>query len=197
MRIGILGGTFDPVHIGHLIMADEAIAQLSLAQVLFVPAGDPWRKSDDRHITPAEDRLAMLRIALAGNDHFGISDIELRREGPSYTADTLAALASERLDDELFFLLGSDAFADVPHWHEPDRIVDHAMLAVAPRETADMRDLLARVTGIDLDRVLKFEMPRVDVSSTDVRGRVAAGRPVRYLLPPGVASYIDEHRLYR
>jgi nicotinate-nucleotide adenylyltransferase len=197
MRIGILGGTFDPVHIGHLIMADEAIAQLSLAEVLFVPAGDPWRKSDERRITPAEHRLAMLQIAVAGDDRFGISDIEVRREGPSYTADTLAALAAERLDDELVFLLGADAFADLPHWHEPHRIVGHAMLAVAPRATADLRDLLARVTGISLDRVLKFEMPRVDVSSTDVRERIARGRPVRYLLPPGVASYIDEHGLYR
>lgn len=197
MRLGILGGTFDPVHIAHLVMAEEAIAQLSLDEVLFLPAGDPWRKSDERRITEAQHRLAMLRIAIAGNSRFGISDLEVRREGPSYTADTLAALAAERLDDEFFFLLGADAFADIPHWHEPHRIVDHAILAVAPREMADVRDLLSRATGIDLDRVRRFEMPRIDVSSTDVRERVRLGRPVRYLLPAGVWEYIEGHGLYR
>lgn len=194
MKVGVLGGTFDPVHTGHLIVAEQARDALALDLVLFVPAGEPWRKSH-RAITPGEHRLAMLRIAVEGNDHFGISDIELRAAGPSYTADTLATLAGERLDDEFVFVLGSDALADLPNWHEPERIVRHATLAVAPREMQELNATLLTLPGLTA-RVVPFDVPRIDISSTDIRARVAAGRSVRYLVPRGVEAYIAAHGLY-
>lgn len=195
MRVGILGGTFDPVHIAHLRLAEEARECLRLDEVLFLPAGDPWRKTS-RPITSAEHRLAMLRLAVAENEDFGISDLELRRPGPSYTADTLAVLAGERLDDEFWFIVGADALADLPNWHEPARIVEHAMLAVAPRELQEANVAALNVPGIAA-RIVTFPMTRLDVSATDIRARVAAARSIRYLVPPAVERYIAEHRLYR
>jgi nicotinate-nucleotide adenylyltransferase len=195
VNVGILGGTFDPVHLGHLIMAEHAREHLGLDHVLFIPAGQPWRKSD-RIVTPAVDRLAMLELAIAGNDSFGISDIELRREGPTYTADTLEALGGERLDDSFYFIVGADALADLPHWHDPRRIVQHAVLAVTPRDGDDLPLHALRDAGIADARVEAFPMPRTDVSSTEIRARVAAGRSVRYLVPDCVAAYIRERRLY-
>jgi nicotinate-nucleotide adenylyltransferase len=179
---------------GHLLLAEQARVQLALDEVLFVPAGEPWRKSG-RAIAPAEHRLAMLKLAVEGNDAFAISDIELRRSGPTYTADTLEALAGERLDDEFYFIIGADALADLPNWHEPERIVAHAVLAVAPRDArkADAPGLLLK--GIT-PRIEVFSVPRLDVSSTDIRARVAAGRSIRYLVPDKVARYVREHRLY-
>jgi nicotinate-nucleotide adenylyltransferase len=191
----VLGGTFDPVHVGHLVLAERARDALRLDVVLFVPAGEPWRKSH-REITHASHRLAMLHLAVDDNDGFGISDVELRREGPSYTADTLAALAGERLDDEFFFIVGSDALADLPNWHEPERIARHALLAVAPREDEVVDAASLGVPGI-AERIVTFAMPRIDVSSTDVRARVAAGASVRYVVPDAVRAYIEEHGLYR
>lgn len=195
MRVGVLGGTFDPVHIAHLRLAEEAREALDLDEVLFVPAGDPWRKSEHA-ITAAAHRLAMLELAVAGNDDFAISEIELRREGPSYTADTLEALAGERLDDEFWFIVGADALSDLPNWHEPARIVAHARLAVAPREAQDANVAALTIPGIS-ERIDTFSMPELDVSSTDIRARVAAGRSIRYLVPDAVGAYITERRLYR
>jgi len=195
MRVGLLGGTFDPVHLGHLILAEEARGALDLALVLFIPAGDPWRKAE-RTITPPEHRLAMLQLAIAGNDAFGVSDIELRREGPTYTADTLEALAAERLDDEFFFIAGSDALADMPNWHDPDRIVKHATLAVAPRDVQEANAVILNIPGIKA-HIVTFAMPRIDISSTDIRGRVSAGQRIRYLVPDPVEGYITERGLYR
>lgn len=194
MKVGILGGTFDPVHYGHLVLAEQARDGLGLDQVLFIPAGEPWRKSE-RRITPAEHRLAMLRLAVAGNGGFGISDVELRRSGPTYTADTLEALAGERLDDEFSFIIGADALDDLPNWHEPERIVAHAQLAVAPRPGAGAGGEPALADAIGR-RIVRFAMPRVDVSSSDLRARVAAGRSIRYLTPDVVVQYISAHGLY-
>ncbi len=195
MRIGVLGGTFDPVHIAHLRLAEEAREALRLDEVMFVPAGDPWRKSE-HPITAAEHRLAMLELAVEGNDDFAISNIELRREGPSYTADTLEALAGERLDDEFWFIIGADALADLPNWHEPARIVAHARLAVAPREAQDANVAALTIPGIS-ERIDTFSMPELDVSSSDIRARVAAGRSIRYLVPDAVGGYIARQGLYR
>jgi nicotinate-nucleotide adenylyltransferase len=195
MRVGLLGGTFDPVHLGHLILAEEARNALDLALVLFIPAGNPWRKAD-RTITAPEHRLAMLELAVARNDGFGVSDIELRRAGPTYTADTLEALAAERLDDEFFFLAGSDALADMANWHEPERIVKHATLAVAPRDVQEANAVILNIPGIKA-HIVTFAMPRIDISSTDIRARVAAGHGIRYLVPSAVERYIGEHALYR
>jgi nicotinate-nucleotide adenylyltransferase len=195
MRVGVLGGTFDPVHIGHLVLAEHARSALHLDLVLFVPAGEPWRKAH-RTITHASHRLAMLQLAVEDNDAFGISDVELTREGPSYTADTLAALAAERLDDEFFFIVGSDALADLPNWHEPERIVRHAMLAVAPREDEEIGTTFLGVEGIE-HRIVTFRMPRIDISSTAIRERAATAASIRYLVPAPVATYIADHGLYR
>ena len=195
MRVGILGGTFDPVHLAHLRLAEDAHEALALDEVLFVPAGEPWRKSD-RTITAAGHRLAMLELAVADNGDFGVSEIELRRGGPTYTADTLEQLAGERLDDEFWFIVGTDALADLPHWHEPERIVAHATLAVATRagETIDPATLgIPAIVG----HIEMFVMERMDVSSTDIRARVATGRSIRYLVPVEVERYIEAHGLYR
>ncbi len=194
MRVGILGGTFDPVHIGHLLLAERARAHLALDLVLFIPAGQPWRKSH-LEITPAAHRLAMLGAAIAGNDRFGISDIELRREGPTYTADTLQALAAERLDDEFYFIIGADALADLPNWHAPERIVQHATLAVAPRDGQPLDPDALGIAGLSA-RVELFAMPRIEISSTEIRDRVRAGASVRYVTPDAVVAYIAEHGLY-
>ncbi|HEY8173224.1 MAG TPA: nicotinate-nucleotide adenylyltransferase [Dehalococcoidia bacterium] len=194
MKVGILGGTFDPVHNGHLTLAASAQDALQLDTVLFIPAGDPWRKND-RQITPAAHRLAMLRLAIESNDAFGVSDIELRRDGPTYTADTLEALAGERLDDEFYFIIGADALEDLPNWHEPERIVEHAMLAVAPRDTQDVNSVAVNITGV-AERIVTFDMPRVAVSSTEIRERAAAGKSVHGLVPDAVERYIREQGLY-
>jgi len=195
MRVGVLGGTFDPVHIAHLVIAEHAREALSLDLVLFIPAGDPWRKSH-REITAAEHRLAMLSLAVAGNDAFGVSDLELRRDGPTYTADTLAVLAGERLDDEFWFIVGADALADLPNWHEPARIVKHARLAVAPRDVQEA-NVVAQGVAEFRERIDLFWAPRIELSSTGIRERVAAGGSIRYLVPDAVAAYIHDHRLYR
>jgi nicotinate-nucleotide adenylyltransferase len=196
VKVGVLGGTFDPVHNGHLALASHALDGLALDEVLFVPAGEPWRKSH-RAITPAVHRLAMLRVAIAGNRAFGISDIELRRDGPTYTADTLEILAGERLDDAFWFIMGADALADLPNWREPGRIFRHAMLAVAPREGELVVDAAALgIPGV-VDRVVKFECPRIDVSSSAIRERVAAGADIGEMVPGSVRAYIKEHALYR
>ena len=194
VRVGVLGGTFDPVHNGHLILAECARAQLTLDLVLFVPTGEPWRKAH-RSIAPAGHRLAMLALAIAGNDSFGISDIEVRRAGPTYTADTLEALAAERLDDELYFIVGADALADLPNWHEPERIAQHAILAVAQRGDQHIDVAIAAVPELT-DRIVRFNMPPVAISSTEIRIRVVAGEAIGELVPAGVARYIGEHGLY-
>src|SRR5262249_36255480 len=152
--VGILGGTFDPVHFGHLVLAEAARDALSLAVVLFIPAGDPWRKADHA-VTPGEHRLAMVPLAIEGNSPFWSSDIELRREGPTYTADTLEALAAERLDDEFYFIVGSDALADLPNWHDPGRIVRHATLAVAPRDVQEVNATALNVPEVS-SRIVTF-----------------------------------------
>jgi nicotinate-nucleotide adenylyltransferase len=195
MKVGLLGGTFDPVHNGHLALASAAYAGLGLDVVLFLPAGQPWRKGD-RTITPAAHRLAMLRLAVEGDPRFGVTDVELRRDGPTFTADTIEALAGERLDDELYFILGADALADLPNWHEPERIVRHAVLAVAPRAGEPPDPAVLAAAGIDAARVRTFAMAPVAASSSDVRRRAAAGHPIDALVPPAVAAYIAEHALY-
>lgn len=195
MKVGILGGTFDPVHLGHLLLAQEALEQLSLDEVLFIPAGEPWRKSN-RPITDATHRLAMLQLAIDGNHAFGLSDIEVRRDGPTYTADTLAALAGERLDDAFWFIVGADALADLPNWHEPERIVRHAMLAVAPRDAQEVNVATLTVPGLSPGRIVQFDAPRIAISSSDIRARAGAGRSLRYLVPDRVRQYIEAHGLY-
>ncbi len=197
LRLGVLGGTFDPPHYGHLALAGHAREQLGLERVLWVPAGDPWRKPGTA-VTPGEHRLAMLRLALAGNDAFEISTLEVDRPGPSYTVETLAALHRERPEHELFFLLGADALRDLPAWHEAPRILELAFLGATAREGArpSEAELEALMSGLST-RVVWFEMPRLDISASDIRRRAARGESLRSLVPPAVEAYIQQHKLYR
>lgn len=196
MRTGILGGTFDPPHLGHLVLASAARQQLRLDRVLLVVAGEPYRKAA-RAVTPAETRLELVRALARGLDGVEVSDIEVRRSGPTYTIDTLVELARE--GGEWWFLVGHDVLLDLPHWREPQRIIEVARLGVAERPPATLHvpeATQAAVPGIErcIDIV---EMPGLEVSSTDLRARVAGGRSTDVLLPRAVRALIDQRELYR
>lgn len=201
-RIGMLGGTFDPIHAGHLALARVALDQLGLDQVLFVPAGQPPHKRG-RPITPAEDRLAMVELAIAAEPPFAVSRIEIDRPGPSYAADTAEALVTgPETDDrsiELTVILSAESFADLPSWHEPGRLLRLARIAVAPRpgHPAPTPAWLAQRLPGFANRVVVLEGPQLEISASDIRARVAAGRPIDQLVPPSVAAYIEAHHLYR
>lgn len=194
LKVGVLGGTFDPVHLGHLILAEHAREELGLARVLWVPAGDPWRKRG-HGVTPAADRMAMVRLAIGGQRAFAVSAVEVERPGPSYTAETLAALHTDEPEAELVLLLGQDALEDLPAWREPERILELATVAVARRGEGEAaaEQALAGPPG----RLVWLTMPRIDISATELRRRAAAGLSLRYLVPDAVAAYIHQHRLYK
>jgi nicotinate-nucleotide adenylyltransferase len=191
MRLGVLGGTFDPIHNAHLLLAEQAREQLGLKRVLFVPAGDPWRKAF-RRVLPSEHRLAMTQLAVKDDPGFVVDDCEIRREGATYTAETLQDLRKRRPKDELYLLLGEDALADLPFWKDPEAIAEAAHIVVAPRGGVVLPEL-----PFDPDRVIRIKMPFLEISSTDIRERAKAGTSLRYLVPDAVAAYIKEHKLYR
>lgn len=196
--IGIMGGTFDPIHVGHLAVAEEAREALGLERVLFVPAGRPPHKAPGS-VTAAQHRVAMVRLAIAGNVAFELSTIEVDRAGPSFTVDTVAALAAGDPAASLSLILSAETFAELSSWHEPERLFDSARMAVVPREGYPAPDpaWLADAFPGREDRVDYLEGPRLGLSSTALRARVAAGRSIRYLVPAAVAAYITEHQLYR
>jgi nicotinate-nucleotide adenylyltransferase len=193
--IGVLGGTFDPIHHGHLAIAEEAREVLGLERVLVVPAASPPHKPG-RPITPASHRLAMARLAIEGNPALEVSDIEIERGGTSYSVDTLAMLRAGGQADP-WFVLSSEALAGFPGWREPDRILELCRLAVVPRgdEVIDGGWVRAHFPGRE-DRFLFLAGPLLPISGSVIRRRAAAGRSVRYLVPDAVARYIAEHRLY-
>jgi len=199
--VGMLGGTFDPIHVGHLALARSAQEQLGLDLVLVVPAGRPPHKRDQR-IAPAADRLAMVELAVAGEPGLDVSRIEIDRPGPSFTIDTAEALLSEGAAAgrpiELTIILSAESFADLPTWHEPDRLLRLARIAVAPRpgHPAPTPDRLDPRLSAYADRIDVLDGPHLDVSATDIRGRVAAGQSIAGLVPPPVAAYIEAHHLY-
>ncbi len=199
MKMGILGGTFDPIHLGHLIIAEEAMSSLGLDRIIFVPAGDPWMKADSK-ITPSQHRLAMVLAAIADNPAFKVSPVELERNGPSYTVETLEEMQEDYgAQTECFFIIGADALKDFSRWIQPERILELCTLAVVGRpaqEALDLTPLEATLPGIG-KRVVTVGDVAIGVSATDIRERVAEGRTVRYLVPPAVASYIQEHGLYK
>ncbi len=198
MRLGILGGTFDPVHRGHLALARAACDELGLDEVLFLPAGQPWRKAG-RMIASNEHRLAMLRRALESEAAFRVSRLELERPGPSYTADTLEALRADRPEEELFFLLGEDALMDLPNWARPQRILELARLAVARRADSSpeaLEEADRRLPGLG-ECVVWLKMPAVAVSATEIRERVRGSQPIGDMVPAAVEAYIREQGLYR
>ena len=199
-RIGILGGTFDPPHLGHLLIAETARVALDLESVLFVPAGEPWLKSGQR-ITPASHRLHMVRIAVADNPRFCVSDCEIRRTGATYTVDTLRELRRAYPDDtELFFIVGSDVLDHFHRWKEPDEILALCRLAVIERPggPADGIEVQAErfPDAVASGAVVPVAGPRVDFSATELRRILAAGQSVRYQVPDAVAEYIKHHELY-
>lgn len=195
-RLGILGGTFDPPHYGHLALAENGRAQLQLERVLFVLAGQPPHKPD-RPITPAHHRVAMVEAAIADNPAFAISGVDLDRPGPHYTVEMLALLQREHPGAEMFFLMGSDSLAQFLTWRDPDSIAGQARLAVMRRtgHSPDLETLEQAVPGIR-ERLVWLEVPHLDIASSDLRRRAREGLPLRYLLPPLVEAYICEHRLY-
>jgi nicotinate-nucleotide adenylyltransferase len=196
-RVGLLGGTFDPPHIGHLVCAQEALVQLGLDRVLLVPAGTPPHKAIVAD-PGVEHRVAMCEAAVADDDRFGVSRADADREGPAYTVELLRALARAG-EDELTFIVGGDMAHSLPTWRDPEGVLALARLGVAEREgvrRADIADRLAALAGAG-ERVDFFDMPRIDVSSSLVRRRAAAGLPLRYLVPDAVAEYIEREGLYR
>ena len=197
MRIGILGGTFNPPHLAHLICAQEAFLQLGLDRVVLIPARIPPHKPVEEEPGP-EHRLELCRLAIQGDEHrFEVSDLEIAREGPSYTVDTLKELRSSAPDHELFLIVGGDIAAGLPDWREPERVLSLAMLAIAKRRgtsRADVDNALRVLRGGE--RAQFFRMPQIAISSTMLRERVRAGESIRYYTPDPVISYIDRHHLY-
>lgn len=198
MNIGVLGGTFDPIHNGHIIVAEETRARLSLVEVLFVPAGQPWLKGDSP-ILAAEHRVQMVRLAIADYSYFKLSTIEIDRAGPSYTVDTIAELQAQLgAGDELFFILGWDNLAQLPRWREPARLVKMCRLVAVPRPgyiLPELNSLEGAIPGFSRSLIL-LDKPEVDIDATQIRSRVAQGLPISYLVPEPVDEYIKQHKLY-
>ncbi len=200
--LGVFGGTFDPIHYAHLAVAEEAAETLGLERVLFVPAGEPPHKPG-REITPAEDRLAMVERAIAGNARFAADRLEIDRPGPSYTVDTLEALRASRgaagITGDLTLVLSAEAFLGLMSWREPRRILELARVVVAPRDGYPDAgpDFLAEHLPDLADRATFLDAPRLRLSASELRARAATGRSLRYLVPDAVSAYISDHALYQ
>jgi nicotinate-nucleotide adenylyltransferase len=197
MKIGVLGGTFDPIHSGHLIIAEKARLKLRLARVLFVPAGQPWLKS--REITPAAHRVEMVKRAIASNPHFELSTVEIDRSGASLSVETVATLRQQLgAGAKLFFLVGWDSLAELPQWKEPKKLIRLCKLVAVTRpgfSRLDLKALEALVPGVTRS-VVWLDIPPVDISSTDIRRKVARGFSISGLVPDEVEAYIKEKKLY-
>jgi nicotinate-nucleotide adenylyltransferase len=201
MRVGVFGGTFDPVHHGHLILAEQAREQGSLDEVWFIPAPRPPHKSETA-LTRFEQRVEMLHLALAGNPAFRVDEMEKARPGPSYTVETLSELRQRHPGHEFFLLIGSDTLADLPDWREPRRVLEQATLLVNVRPNSPLPDLARLRQQLSMPpeeplRMQVLEAPLIDISSRELRRRAAVGRSLRYFLPRAVEIYILEKRLYR
>ena len=191
MRIGVMGGTFDPIHAGHLVAASEVAYRFELDRVVFVPTGQPWQKSD-RLVSPAEDRYLMTVIATAADERFVVSRVDIDRSGPTYTVDTLRDIRSQWGEDhDYHFITGADALADILSWHEPEEALRLAHLIGVTRPGHVLED-----PGVAPGRITLLEIPALAISSSDIRSRVARGAPIRYLVTPGVEAYIAKVGLY-
>ena len=190
-RLGIMGGSFDPIHFGHLVAAEQARHDLGLDEVVFVPAGMPWQKG--RTVAGPEQRYLMTVLATASNPSFSVSRIEVDAPGPTYTEDTLRRFRAELPDHDLFFITGADALLNILTWRNADAVLELACFVGATRPGHDLSDLEA--AGLR-DRVIVLDVPALAISSTDLRERFASGRPVRYLTPPEVEQYARKHGLY-
>jgi len=198
MNIGVLGGTFDPIHIGHLILAEEVRAKLNLAEILFVPAGQPWLKVGSP-ISPAEHRVEMVRLAIADKPYFKLSTMEIERAGPTYTVDTIAELKAQLgTEDELFFIIGWDNLAELPRWRQSSRLITMCCLVAVPRPgypLPDLKALEASIPGLS-QRVTLMDKPEVDISASVIRDRVTQGLSIRHLVPESIDEYIRQHKIY-
>lgn len=195
-RIGILGGTFDPPHIGHLILAECALDALHLNRLLFVPAADPPHKQDET-ITPVPHRLAMLERALNGNERFAISRADIDRPGPHYSLDMVQIIQAHYPQAELYFVMGGDSLRDLPKWHRPQEFIKHCWLAVMRRPGAaiDPAAHEAIIPGL-AQRIIMIDAPLIDISSSDITARRVQRKSIRYLVPDAVLEYIETHHLY-
>ncbi|WP_243697670.1 nicotinate-nucleotide adenylyltransferase [Geodermatophilus obscurus] len=190
-RVGVMGGTFDPVHHGHLVAASEVAVLFGLDEVVFVPTGQPWQKSD-REVAPAEDRYLMTVIATASNPRFSVSRVDVDRGGPTYTIDTLSDLKRQRPDDQLFFITGADALSQILSWRDSDACFALAHFIGVTRPGFDLG-----ASHLPEGTVSLVEVPALAISSSDCRARVGRGMPVWYLVPDGVVQYIEKRGLYR
>lgn len=198
-RVGLMGGTFDPIHLAHLVTAEAALEQLGLERVIFIPAGLPPHKLD-REITPAELRYEMVKLAVASNDRFEVSRIELERAGPSYSVDTVEAMRRLMPGAKLYFITGTDAILGLDTWQDPQRLLRLCQFVAARRPGFDEPGIGEAFGAIEERygcRILRIEAPGIDVSSSDLRRRVRQGRSLKYLVPDAVADYIQKHGLYR
>jgi nicotinate-nucleotide adenylyltransferase len=190
-RVGIMGGTFDPIHHGHLVAASEVATLYHLDEVIFVPTGAPWQKSE-RQVSPAEHRYLMAVIATASNPRFWVSRVDIDRAGPTYTIDTIRDIAAQVPGAELFFITGADALAQILSWKNAEEALQMAHFVGVTRPGYDLSD-----EHLPSDSVRLLDVPAMAISSSDCRQRVADGRPVWYLVPDGVVQYINKHHLYR
>lgn len=190
-KIGVMGGTFDPIHHGHLVAASEVADRFALDEVIFVPTGDPWQKSG-KDVSPAEDRYLMTVVATASNPRFSTSRVDIDRSGPTYTADTLTDLHARLPDAEFYFITGADALSQILSWHKVEEMFKLAHFIGVTRPGYELVD-----GHLPKGSVTLVEVPAMAISSTDCRERVAAGRPVWYLVPDGVVQYISKRRLYQ
>ena len=191
-RIGVMGGTFDPIHNGHLVAASEVGHQFGLDEVIFVPTGQPWQKGE-REVAPAEDRYLMTVIATAGNPRFSVSRVDIDRPGETYTVDTLRDLrAAETPETEFFFITGADALTRILTWKDAEELLSLANFVGCTRPGHHLKD-----PGLPNGKVSLMEVPALAISSTDCRERVRAGAPIWYLVPDGVVQYISKRHLYR
>jgi nicotinate-nucleotide adenylyltransferase len=190
-RIGIMGGTFDPIHHGHLVAASEVASLFELDEVIFVPTGEPWQKAQ-RQVSPAEHRYLMAVIATASNPRFWVSRVDIDRGGPTYTVDTIRDIAAQRPDADLFFITGADALAQILSWKDGDQAIRLATFIGVNRPGYELT-----ADHLPTDSVTLLDVPAMAISSTDCRARVRSGHPVWYLVPDGVVQYISKHGLYR
>ncbi|WP_268750673.1 nicotinate-nucleotide adenylyltransferase [Aeromicrobium sp. Root495] len=193
-RIGVMGGTFDPIHHGHLVAASEVQSWFDLDQVVFVPTGEPWQKAD-REVAPAEHRYLMTVIATAANPRFEVSRVDIDRQGFTYTIDTLRELRQQHPDADLFFITGADALAAILTWRDHEELFDLAHFVGCTRPGHEINE--QTLSGLPQDKITLVEIPALAISSTDCRKRVVSGEPVWYLVPDGVVQYLAKHDLYR
>ena len=199
LRVGIVGGTFNPIHLGHLILAEEARIGLDLEEVLFMPAGEPWMKEGEA-LSPAHHRLNMTRLAVSSNPYFRVSSTEIDRPGATYTVDTLEQLHRDTVcETDFTFIIGADSLKEFPRWKEPARVLELCILAVAPRPGSSELDTagLEAVGPGASERLVQLKGPMVDISGTEIRRRAALGLSVRYQVPEEVGRYMHHYGLYR